>query len=87
VNPQFVTITSPTFTLTSSSSVRATGKAFSGYPIMATYVYLDGVLKFKSSSDTADTTLRLSGGTHQITIQAWDSSGAIFRSTVGITRK
>jgi PKD repeat protein len=87
VNPPFVSITSPTFTSTSNSSVRATGTAFSGYPVIATKIYLDGVQKYKSSTSIADTTLSLSVGTHQITIQGWDSSGAAFKSSVTVTRK
>jgi PKD repeat protein len=87
VNPAFVTITSPTFTSTSNSSVWVTGKASSGYTVIATQVYLDGTLKFKSTTNTADTTLSLNQGTHQITIQAWDSSGAVFKSSVTVTRK
>jgi PKD repeat protein len=86
VKPQFVTITSPTFTSTTSTSVRATGTASSGYPVVATQVYLDGVLKFKSSTATADTTLSISVGTHQIVIQGWDSSGATFKASRSVTR-
>ncbi|HEY2169742.1 MAG TPA: PKD domain-containing protein, partial [Candidatus Angelobacter sp.] len=86
VKPQFVTITSPTFTSTTSTSVRATGTASSGYPVVATQVYLDGVLKFKSSTATADTTLPITVGTHQIVIQCWDSSGATFKSSRSVTR-
>jgi PKD repeat protein len=86
VKPQFVTVTSPTFASTTGTTVRATGSASSGYPVVATQVYLDGVLKFQSSTSTADTTLPLSVGTHQITIQGWDNSGATFKSAVTITR-
>jgi PKD domain-containing protein len=87
VKPQFVTITSPTFTSTTNSSVRATGTASSGYPIAATQVYLDGVLKYQSSTGTADTTLSIAVGTHQITLQGWDATGTTFKSAVTITRK
>lgn len=87
VKPQFVTITSPTFASTTNSSVRATGTASSGYPIAATQVYLDGVLKYQSSTSTADTTLPIAVGTHQITFQGWDASGTTFKSTVTVTRK
>jgi PKD repeat protein len=86
VKPPFVTITSPTFTSTTSTSVRATGAASSGYPVVATQVYLDGALKFQSSTATVDTTLSISVGTHQIVIQGWDSSGATFKSAVTVTR-
>jgi PKD repeat protein len=86
VKPPFVTITSPTFTSTTSTSVRATGTSSSGYPVVATQVYLDGVLKFQSSTATADTTLPIAVGTHQIVIQGWDSTGATFKSAVYVTR-
>jgi PKD repeat protein len=86
VKPQFVTITSPTFTSTTSTSVRATGTSSSGYPVVATQVYLDGVLKFQSSTATANTTLPITVGTHQIIIKGWDSSGASFMATRSVTR-
>jgi PKD repeat protein len=86
VKPQFVTITSPTFTSTTATSVRATGTSSSGYPIVATQVYLDGVLKFQSSTATADTTLPITVGTHQLIIKGWDSSGATFKSSRSFTR-
>ncbi len=87
VKPQFVTITSPTVTSTTSTSVRATGTASSGYPVTATQVYLDGVLKYQSANGTADTTLPVAIGTHQLVIQGWDASGATFKSAVTITRQ
>ncbi len=87
VKPQSVTIISPSAASTTNASVRATGSASSGYPVTATQVYLDGVLKFQSSNSTADTMLPISVGTHQITIQGWDNSGATFKSAVTITRK
>jgi len=86
VKAQFVTITSPTFTSTTATSVRATGTSSSGYPIVATQVYLDGVLKFQSSTATADTTLPITVGTHQLIIKGWDSSGASFKSSRSFTR-
>jgi PKD repeat protein len=86
VKPPFVTITSPTFTSTTSTSVRATGTSSSGYPVVATQVYLDGVLKYQSSTATADTTLPITVGTHQIIIKGWDSSGASFMSSRTVTR-
>ncbi|HEV7674321.1 MAG TPA: PKD domain-containing protein [Candidatus Angelobacter sp.] len=86
VKPPFVTISNPTTTSTTATSVRAAGTATSGYPIAATQVYLDGVLKFQSSTATADTTLPVTVGTHQIVIQGWDSSGGTFKSAVNVTR-
>jgi PKD repeat protein len=87
VKPQFVTITSPTSTAITATSIHAAGTASSGYPVVATQVYLDGVLKFQSSTGTADTTLPVAVGTHQLVIQGWDSSGATFKSAVNVTRQ
>jgi PKD repeat protein len=86
VKPPYVTITSPTFTSTTATSVRATGTSSSGYQVRATQVYLDGALKFQSSNSSADTTLPIAVGTHQIVIQGWDSSGATFKSAAMVTR-
>jgi PKD repeat protein len=87
VKPQFVTISSPTTTSTTATSIRAAGTASSGYPVVATQVYLDGVLRFQSATGTADTTLPVAVGTHQLVIQGWDSSGATFKSAVNVTRQ
>ena len=87
VKPQFVTIASPTTTSTKATSIRATGTASSGYPIVATQVYLDGALKFQSTTATADTTLPVAVGTHQLVIQGWDASGATFKSAMSVTRQ
>jgi phage baseplate assembly protein gpV len=86
VTPPFVTITSPTFASTTNSSVLTSGTASSGYLVVATQIYLDGVLKFKSSTSKASTTLSITRGTHQIVIQGWDSSGSTFKSAVSVTR-
>ena len=87
VKPQFVTISSPTVTSTTNSSLIASGSSSSGYPIVATQVYLDGVKKFQSSTNTASVTLSLTTGTHTITIQGWDSSGATFKASRTITKQ
>ena len=87
VNPQFVTITSPTVASTTSTSVTVTGTASSGYGVTATQVYLDGVLKNQTAGATTNTTLPISAGTHQITVQGWDTSGATFKSSMNFTRK
>lgn len=87
VKPQFVTIASPVVTTTTSTTVRVTGSAFSGYPVVATQVYLDGVLKYQTAGSTADTLLNLSLGTHQICVQGWDQSVATFKAFATVTRK
>ena len=87
VKPRFVTITSPTFASTTSSSVHVVGTAFSGYAITATQVYLDGVLKFKTTSATADTTLPIAKGTHTVVVKGWDSTHTSFFSSATFTKQ
>jgi len=48
-------------------------------------VYLDNVIADKVSANQLSTSLSLSAGQHNITVNAWDSSGAVFKSTVIIT--
>lgn len=87
VKPRFVTISSPTFATTTSTSVHVVGTAFSGYPVTATQVYLDGVLKFKTASSTADTTLPITRGTHTVVVKGWDSTHTNFFSSVTFTKE
>jgi PKD repeat protein len=86
VDPRHVIITSPTFSGTTNSSVLVTGTAHSGYTINATQVYLDGALKYQTTSSTASITLSLTTGTHKITVKGWDTAGS-FMSSVNVTRQ
>jgi len=87
VKPQFVAVTSPTVTSTTSASVTVTGTASSGYGVTTTQIYLDGVLKYQTAGATVNAPLPIGVGSHQITVQGWDTSGATFKSAVYITRK
>ena len=85
VSPQSVVISSPASGKV-GASVPVVATANSGYPITATQVYLDGVLKFQTSSSTVNTTLSIRRGTHQIVVQGTDSSGATFNASVTVFR-
>ncbi len=43
-------------------------------------VYVDGVSKYQLNSNHLDTYVALGGGTHSVVVQAWDSTGAVFKS-------
>jgi PKD repeat protein len=86
VKPRFVTITSPAVSRISSSSVLVAGTAFSGYPVTATQIYVDGSLKYQTNTASISRTLIFGVGTHSITVQGWDSSGATFKTSVTLTR-
>lgn len=86
VKPQYVVISSPAGGTIKTSSVPVIGTANSGYSIVSTQVYLDGVLKYQTAASSVDTSLPISHGTHLICVQGWDSSGATFKAFVTVTR-
>ncbi|HEY6970606.1 MAG TPA: PKD domain-containing protein [Candidatus Angelobacter sp.] len=85
VNPQYVAISSPASGKV-GATVQVVATANSGYPITVTQVFLDGALKFQTSSSTVNTTLSIRRGTHQIVVQGTDSSGATFNASVTVFR-
>ena len=86
VQAQYVVISSPTGGPLTTRWVQVIGTAYSGYPIVSTQVYLDGTLKYQTSAGSVNITLTIPGGTHQICVQGWDSSGATFKAFVSVTR-
>ena len=88
VNRQFVTVSSPLAGSTiTTSTVHVAGSAFSGYAVTLTQIYIDGAWKANASASTIDTFLPLSTGKHRITVQGLDASGAIFKTSIVVTRK
>lgn len=81
-----VTICSPAngVTVTSPVSVVA-GTTDTAHPVTAMKVYVDNVAVYTVQASQLSTSLSMSGGQHNITVNAWDSSGAVFKSTVIIT--
>jgi len=77
----------PTNGATVSSPVHFVAKAFpsSGRTISAIWVYVDNVNVYRTTDSTVDTNLTVAAGTHNIRIQAWDTSGALFKAGVDVT--
>lgn len=61
------------------------GTTDNAHPVTAMIVYLDNQIAYKTSSNQLSTSLTLTNGQHNITVNAWDSSGAVFKSTVIVT--
>lgn len=80
-----VTICSPKAGSMDSSPVNFQAAARSGNPITAMQIYLDNGLVFTTGASSLNTNLAIGSGSHNIVIQAWDSTGAVFKSSVGIT--
>jgi PKD repeat protein len=86
VKQQYVVISSPTSSTFTGSTLHVAGTAYSGYPVTATQIYVDGILKYKTSTNTASAYLSLTIGKHYVAVQGWDSSGATFKSQITVTR-
>ena len=81
-----VTICTPTAGSTVASPAHVTaGTTDNSFPVTSMIVYLDNVIAYKTTTNQVDTTLALSNGQHNITVNAWDSGGAVFKSTVIFT--
>jgi archaellum component FlaF (FlaF/FlaG flagellin family) len=68
----------------SNSPVHVVAAASTTLAFSQLQVYVDGVVRFHSSSKYVDISRTLSLGTHRITVKGWDSNGA-FSSTVDVT--
>lgn len=80
-----VTISSPANGATVTSPVHVVASASSGNPITAMRIYLDSASVFDTASNKIDTMLTMAPGPHTMVVQAWDSTGAVFKSTITIT--
>jgi hypothetical protein len=54
-------------------------------PVTAMIVYLDNAQVYKVNANQLSTSLTMGDGEHNITVNAWDSSGAVFKTTVIVT--
>ncbi|HVG92567.1 MAG TPA: carboxypeptidase regulatory-like domain-containing protein, partial [Alphaproteobacteria bacterium] len=80
-----VTVCVPAPGATVSSPVRVTAAAKSATgPITAMRIYVDNVSRFDSKASSLDTTIALATGAHSVVVQAWDSTGAVFKTSLTI---
>lgn len=81
-----VTICTPAPNSTVTSPVKiVAGSTDSAATVTNTFVWVDGVKQWTASGGSLNTSLAMSTGTHRVTVQAKDSSGRYFQSTVNIT--
>lgn len=80
-----VTVCSPTPGATVTSPVHVTAAAKSATaPITAMRIYVDNVSLYTANAAAIDTSLAISSGTHSMVVQAWDSTGAVFKAPLTI---
>ncbi|MGB8130712.1 MAG: alkaline phosphatase family protein [Candidatus Angelobacter sp.] len=76
-----VTVCSPAAGSTDSSPVHFAAAAKSSHPISAMRIYVDSVSKFETNASSLNTSLALATGAHSVDVQAWDSTGVVFKNT------
>jgi len=79
-----VTVCSPIAGSTDASPVHFEAAAASSHPIMAMRIYIDSLSKYTTNTSSLNTSLAVSSGTHSVVVQAWDSTGAVFKSPLTI---
>jgi hypothetical protein len=80
-----VTITSPANGATVAGNVHFAASATSAAPIIAMGIYADSALQWKQNVTSVDTYVTLPAGAHYVVVQAWDSTGAVYKSAANIT--
>lgn len=68
-----------------TSPVHFVATATSTHTITAMRIYIDGTSVFHNTSGSLDTMLTIAAGQHSALIQAWDTTGAVFKSAMVLT--
>ena len=48
-------------------------------------IYVDNVSAYLVSASSLNTSVTMSAGTHSVVVQAWDSTGAVFKTPLSLT--
>src|SRR5437763_9297485 len=80
-----VTVSTPAPGATTASPVHFVASASSSFPITAMRIYVDNISVFTVNAAGMDTLVPMSTGNHFVVVQAWDSTGAVFKSSENIT--
>ncbi|HVJ05724.1 MAG TPA: alkaline phosphatase family protein [Candidatus Saccharimonadales bacterium] len=82
-----VTVTSPASGATVGSPVQfvASAQAPSGRTITAMRIYVDSVSAYLVNAASINTSLAIASGAHNVTVQAWDNAGTVYKSSRSIT--
>ncbi len=83
---QSISVSSPSNGATVSSPVHFVGSANGGsFPVTAVRIYADNQSVYTTNSATMDTMVPLANGNHLVVVQAWNSSGQVFKAPMNIT--
>jgi hypothetical protein len=86
ISPVFatVTVTSPTSGSTVASPVEFKASATSSHPVTFMRIYVDNQSVYGIAAASFSTSVSMAAGSHNITVQAWDSSGLIQKNSFTI---
>jgi len=79
-----VTICTPTNGASVTSPMRVVAGSNSDYTVSYMQIYLDGLKQYQVSGGKLDTPIPVTSGTHRLTVQAKDASGAIFKQSISV---
>ena len=80
-----VTVSSPATGSTSGSPVHFVASATSVHPVTAIRIYVDNISVYLVSASKLDTLVTMSAGKHNVVVQAWDSTGAVFKTPLTLS--
>jgi PKD repeat protein len=80
-----VIVTSPADGAFLPSQVHVVANGFSGNPLTAMQIYVDGAMVYSVNSSNIDTTITVAGGAHTLIVKGWDNAGGNFYKQLGVT--
>ncbi|HWY69342.1 MAG TPA: Ig-like domain-containing protein [Terriglobales bacterium] len=80
-----VTVTSPSNGGSSGSSIHVVASAQASGGIAAMQIYLDDNLVFRTNAGSLDSNVNAGTGSHNLVVQAWDNSGAVYKQPVSVS--
>jgi hypothetical protein len=83
--PAGVTVSAPKDGATAGSPVHVVASATSPNQITAMRIYVDNASVYSNSSNKIDTQVTMATGNHNVVVQAWDSTGTVFKTPLSIT--
>jgi PKD repeat protein len=82
-----VTIAQPTPGTTTQSPVRVVASAIvpTGRTATLMRIYVDGTRAYSTSTGSLDTSIAMTAGTHTVTVNTWDNTGAAYTAATTVT--
>jgi phospholipase C len=79
-----VTVCLPTNNAIVATPTHVVASTTDSHTVTALQIYVDNALVYKVAASTLDTYINLSLGNHLVTVQAWDTTGATFKTNVKV---